>query len=64
MRPFPSKTVEELMHEIEKRASTREQMEIVGRLLFNTFDHVLETVYRLEARVIKLEDQQPSKRKE
>jgi hypothetical protein len=64
MRPFSSKTVEELMHEIENRANTREQMEIVGRLLFNTFDHVFEQLYQLEAMVIKLEDKQPSVRKE
>jgi hypothetical protein len=45
MRPFPSKLIEEPMHEIDNKASTREQMEIVDRLLFNRFDHVFATLH-------------------
>jgi hypothetical protein len=64
MRLFPSKTVEELMHEIENRASTRQQMEIVGRLLFNAFDHLSERLHQLEARIVKLEETQSAAKKE
>jgi hypothetical protein len=64
MRLFPSKTVEELMHEIENKASTRQQMEIVGRLLFNAFDHLSERLHQLEARIVKLEEIHSAARKE
>jgi hypothetical protein len=45
MRQFPSNIIEELMHEIENKVSTREQVAIVDRLLFNTLNYVFEKLH-------------------